>query len=275
MTPTHPSPAMTAAPRTAADPWNPSQYERFKSQREQPFHDLVAMLGVRNPPRVADLGCGTGALTAQLHRTVKARHTIGIDSSPTMLAQAGHHEKPGLRFVRADISTWSPDGRLDLIFSNAALQWIDDHPALFMHLTTLLAPNGVLAVQMPANFDHPSHTIAADVALEEPYASATGGHQRMSPVLTPEAYAHLLYDLGLRDLNVRLQVYCHELPSSADVVEWVRGTLLTDYQVRMPEAMFTSFVARYRERLLEVIGDHRPYLFAFRRILLRGRAASG
>ena len=252
--------------------WDPARYERFRAEREQPFRDLLQLVGVRQPERVADLGCGTGALTQDLHRTLQSQETTGVDSSPAMLQRAQALVEPGLSFVEADITVWTPSAPLDVVFSNAALQWVDDHHSLFERLARMLRPGGVLAVQMPANYDHPSHTVAAEVALEEPFASATGSYARVAPVLAPEAYAELLYRLGLIDLHVELRVYCHELESSAAVVEWVRGTLLTDYWVRMPEVMFDEYLARYRERLLAVIGDARPYLYAFKRILLRARA---
>ena len=257
-----------------ADVWSPQQYERFRAEREQPFWDLLQLVDVPPDGHVIDLGCGTGMLTRELHRAVHASATAGVDSSNAMLARAAEVDEPGLRFVKGDIGTWSPPSPCDVVFSNAALQWLDDHPRLFKRLCGFLAPDGVLAVQVPSNYDHASHTVAADVALEEPFASATGGYTRESTVLAPEAYAELLYALGLRDLHVRLQVYSHELPSTADVVEWVRGTLLTDYQPRMPATMFDRYVARYRERLLDTLGDQRPYLFAFKRILMRARAAA-
>ena len=265
---------MRTEPPPAADVWSPQQYERFRAEREQPFWDLLALVEVPPGGRVVDLGCGTGALTQGLHRAVHASDTVGVDSSNSMLARAAEIAEPGLTFVNGDIGTWSPPAPCDIVFSNAALQWLDDHPRLFERIRGFLAPRGVLAVQVPSNYDHVSHTVAAEVALEEPFASATGGYTRESTVLRPEAYAELLHALGLRDLHVRLQVYCHELPSTSDVVEWVRGTLLTDYQPRMPEAMFNRYVARYRERLLDTLGDQRPYLFAFKRILMRGRGAA-
>lgn len=262
----------SAAAPGVADVWSPAQYERFRAEREQPFWDLLRLVSVPPGGTVVDLGCGTGALTRELHLQVQARETVGIDSSDSMLARAAKIEEPGLRFVKGDIATWSPQSPCRVIFANAALQWIGDHPKVFTRLAGFLGPGGVLAVQVPSNYDHPSHTIAAEVALEDPFTSATGGYTRESTVLEPEAYAELLYAIGLRDLHVRLQVYSHELPSTADVVEWVRGTLLTDYQPRMPEAMFNRYVARYRERLLDTLGDQRPYLFAFKRILMRARA---
>lgn len=258
----------------AADVWSPEQYERFRAEREQPFWDLLELVDVPPGGRAVDLGCGTGVLTRELHRAVHASDTVGVDSSDAMLARAGEIDEPGLRFVRGDIATWAPAAPCDVVFSNAALQWLDDHPRLFTRLIGFLAPHGVLAVQVPSNYDHASHTVAAEVALEEPFASATGGYTRESTVLAPEAYAELLYALGLRDLHVRLQVYSHELPSTADVVEWVRGTLLTDYQPRMPERVFDEYVRRYRQRLLDTLGDQRPYLFAFKRILMRARRAA-
>ena len=264
----------TAAAPAAADVWSPEQYERFRAEREQPFWDLLQLVDVPPNGRVVDLGCGTGVLTRELHRAAHARETVGVDSSDSMLARAAEIDEAGLRFVKADIGTWSPPSPRDVVFSNAALQWLDDHPRLFTRLAGFLAPNGVLAVQVPSNYDHASHTVAAEVALEEPFVSAMGGYTRESTVLQPEMYAELLYALGLRDLHVRLQVYSHELPSSADVVEWVRGTLLTDYQPRMPESMFDEYVVRYRQRLLDTLGDQRPYLFAFKRVLMRARAAA-
>jgi trans-aconitate 2-methyltransferase len=258
----------------ARDMWNPERYERFQAERERPFADLLALIERRPAGVVVDLGCGTGALTTRLHAELSARETIGVDSSAAMLERAQATRVPGLRFVQADIAHWSPPEPADVLFSNAALQWVDDHPRLFARLAGMLAPGGELAVQMPANYDHPSHTIAAEVALEEPFASATGGYARVSPVLAPEAYAELLHQLGLAEQHVRLQVYGHVLDSTLAVVDWVRGTLLTDYAVRMSDALFEQFVMRYRERLLGVLGERSPYFFAFKRILLRAKGRS-
>ncbi|MFN2581819.1 MAG: methyltransferase domain-containing protein [Candidatus Dormibacteria bacterium] len=255
-----------------ADLWSPERYEKFRPEREQPFYDLLQLVEQRPVRRAVDLGCGTGRLTRELHRTLNAEATVGVDSSPAMLERARSLDEPGLGFVLADMRGWKPDAPFDVVFCNAALQWIDDHHALFRRLRGLVASEGTLAVQMPANFDHPSHTTAASTALEQPFSEATGGYTRVAPVLKAEEYAELLYALGFRDIHVRLQVYPHELASSSDVVEWVRGTLLTDYEVRMPAAMFEEYVRRYRERLLGTLGRRQPYLYAFKRLLLRARA---
>jgi len=256
------------------DTWNPKQYERFRGEREQPFHDLVALITKRPAARVVDLGCGTGVLTAALHRELAAIETLGVDSSDAMLERARALDVEGLAFARGDIGEWQPDAPFDLVFSNAALQWVGDHPRLFARLRAMLVPGGELAVQVPANFDHVSHTLAAEIAREEPFAGAMRGYVRTFAVLPPEGYAELLHELGFERQTVRLQVYGHVLDSPDAVVEWVRGTLLTDYESRMPEVMYTEFVARYRERLNAALGDQRPYFYAFKRILLWGRLAA-
>ncbi len=256
---------------TARDTWSPSQYERFRAEREQPFHDLVALISRRPACRVVDLGCGTGLLTAALHRELQATETLGVDSSDAMLERARTVETVGLRFVRGDIENWQPDAPFDVVFSNAALQWVGDHPALFARLTAMLTPGGELSVQVPANFDHVSHTLAADIAHEEPFVEAMQGYTRTFSVLPPEEYATLLHELGFVAQSVRLQVYGHVLESPDAVVEWVRGTLLTDYESRLPEPLYQEFVARYRARLHAALGDQRPYFYPFKRILLWGR----
>jgi trans-aconitate 2-methyltransferase len=257
------------------DAWDPARYERFRAERAAPFVDLLAL--VRRAPgmRVVDLGCGTGELTRRLHQTLGARETLGIDASEAMLARAHRLAGGGLGFARGDIAAFRPQAPLDLVFSNAALHWVSGHEALFPRLAAALAPHGQLAVQMPANFDHPSHTAAAAVADEEPFRGALGAAGQPRHVLAPERYATLLHDLGFDVQHVRVQVYAHRLEASADVVEWVRGTLLTAYETALPEDLFARFVARYRERLLETLGDRRPYLFTFKRVLLWADRAPG
>jgi trans-aconitate 2-methyltransferase len=180
----------------------------------------------------------------------------------------------GLRFAQGDIAEFR-EGGWDVVFSNAALHWLPDHAELFGRLAGLLNPGGQLAVQMPANHDHPSHVVAAEVAGDEPFRTALEGYHRVSPVQPPEWYADLLDRLGLADQHVRLQVYLHHLTSREEVVEWVKGTLLTDYESRMPAEVFEEFLGVYRERLLPRLEDTRPYRYPFKRLLLWGQRGSG
>jgi len=255
----------------AADAWDPRLYERFKAERRQPFDDLVRLVRRRPGMRVVDLGCGPGGLTAELHEVLGARETVGIDASDTMLAEAAARVHPGLRFERDDIAEFA--GRdFDLVFSNAALHWVPvGHAELLARLARALAPGGQLAVQVPANFDQPTHVVAADLAGEEPFASALGGRREFLSVLRPEEYATLLHRLGFEEQTVRLQVYPHLLPSRDAVIDWVRGTMLTAYETRLPGPLFERFLAAYRDRLLAVLPDERPFFFPFKRILFEGR----
>jgi trans-aconitate 2-methyltransferase len=188
-----------------------------------------------------------------------------------MLATSAAFAGPGLNFVEADIADFRGDQEWDLVFSNAALQWLPEHARLLTRLGAALAPGGQLAIQVPANFDHPSHRVAADVAAEEPFASALTARPRTPAVLPPETYAALLDELGFTRQHVRLQVYPHHLASRYDVVEWVRGTTLTGYQAVLSAELFAVFLERYRDRLLPQLRDTRPFFYPFKRILLWAR----
>jgi trans-aconitate 2-methyltransferase len=252
-----------------ADVWEPAQYDRFRDERRQPFTDLLALIRPRPGMRVVDLGCGTGELTQALHRHLGARETRGIDSSAAMLAQAEPRAGDGLGFAQGDIAEFASGPAYDLVFSNAALHWLPDHPALFARLTAALTEGGQLAVQVPANFDHPSHVVANEVAATPPFREALAGWQPPpSRVLEPEGYATLLARLGFREQHVRLQVYGHRLASPEEIVEWVKATLLTDYRRRLSADLYDRFVTVYRERLLARVEQTRPHFFAFKRILM-------
>jgi trans-aconitate 2-methyltransferase len=253
------------------DTWNPNQYERFRDERSQPFFDLLALVQPRPGMRVVDLGCGTGELTVEVHRRLQASETLGVDSSAAMLAKSAAFAGNGVRFERGDIGGFTAPRPLDLVFSNAALHWLPDHPALLQRLTRAVAADGQLAVQVPANHDHPSHAVAHAVAREAPFREALGGYARGKPVLEPEEYALLLHRLGYREQHVRLQVYAHRLAARADVIEWVKGTLLTDYQRRLPVELWPEYLERYQAQLLPQLEDARPYFYPFKRILFWGR----
>lgn len=262
----------------ATDSWDPAQYDRFRDERRQPFYDLLALIEPVPGGRVVDLGCGTGELTVALHRRLHAAETIGIDRSAAMLSDSDHLAGDGVRFARRDIADFpersGADGSFDVIAANASFHWIDDQSALLGRLTRALRPGGQLAFQVPANFDHASHTVATAVAAETPFAEALAAapiHPRS--VLSPEGYAVALYRLGFARQAVRLQVYGHLLDSGEGVVEWVKGTSLTPYREALPPPLYQEFVARYRARLMAVLGDQRPYFYPFKRILCWARLA--
>jgi trans-aconitate 2-methyltransferase len=254
------------------DAWNPEQYDRFRDERREPFTDLLALVRPRANMRVVDLGCGSGELTKIVHERLGARETLGIDSSEAMLARARGLAGDGLGFAAGDIGEFAPTATYDLIFSNAALHWVPDHPALFARLRAGLVDGGQLAVHVPANFDHASHRVANEVAAESPFREALQGWQPPdSRVLEPAEYAALLARLGFVEQHVRLQVYGHRLAAPEEIVEWVKATLFTDYRRRLPAELYERFVARYRQCLLARVEDTRPHFFSFKRILLWAR----
>ena len=256
------------------DVWNPQQYERFAAERSQPFYDLMALLEPVNEARVVDIGCGTGKLTAELHAHLGAAETTGIDSSQAMLAEAPVGVA-GLSFDVRDGTSFEHHRDFDVVFSNAALQWMPKHHDVICLWGEALAPGGQLAIQMPSNADHPSHLVSSELSHDPEFADDFDGEPPADPVsenvLAPEEYATLLHDLGFARQQVRLQVYGHVLPSSGDVVEWVKGTSLTRFEKRLSPETFDRFVDEYRRRLLAVIGDKSPYCYPFKRILIWGR----
>ena len=251
-----------------ADAWSPTQYERFRAERAQPFWDLASLVEPRPGMRIADLGCGTGELTAQLHQKLQARETLGIDSSAAMLARTP--QVGGVRFERRDIAEFDPPEKFDLVFSNAALHWVPDHPGLLRRLTSALAPGGQLAVQMPMMDDQITHVTAYDLARSPEFRSLLGGYERRAPLMEPERYATWLHRLGYVRQHVRVAVYAHLLESREEVVEWNRGALLTDYQKRLSPADWERFLDRYRRTLIPQLEDERPYFYPYPRILIWG-----
>jgi trans-aconitate 2-methyltransferase len=248
--------------RPSDDAWDPGRYARFREERTQPFRDLLAGTAPIPGGRAIDLGCGTGDLTAILHERSQAAGTLGVDRSEAMLAKAP--SAPGLRFVRADLAEFRPDRPFDLVFSNAALQWLPAHEALFARIRDWVAPGGALAVQVPANHHHPTHALASRIATGE-----FGAQARTPHVLRPEEYAVLLDDLGFADVRVDLRVYLHHLESRGAVFDWVQGTLLNAFRNHVAD--FDAFARRYREALLAALPDKRPFPFPFPRILMWAR----
>ncbi|MBX3461491.1 MAG: methyltransferase domain-containing protein [Planctomycetes bacterium] len=250
------------------DAWDPELYERFKHQRAQPARDLMALVARQPGMRVLDLGCGTGEITAELHGALGAASTLGIDRSTAMLAQASARQAQGLRFTDADIRTFAPDGALDLVYSNAALQWVDDHPALLARFKGWLAPGGQLAIQVPCADGHPTHTVAQE--LGERYGTGSLYHGG-SRVLNAEGYAALLYRLGFEQQQVFTRVYGHVLPDIDALVTFFSSTLLNPYKAALGEPRFAEFLRDYRAGLASHLGEPKPLFFPMARTLLWAR----
>ena len=248
------------------DTWSPDTYNRFKEERSQPFFALCKMVQPQPGMRILDLGCGPGELTQHLHEHFAARETIGLDASDNMLAKASARGGKGLRFLKGRIEDNPVAGEFDLVFSNAALQWVPDHEKILTHYAAKLSGGGQIAIQVPYNEESVFQAAAREVAGQ--FREPLGGYVRHLEALPPEGYARLLFRLGFAKQEVVLRVYPHVLPSLDAVVEWYRGTLLTTYESRLDAETFARFVARYREVLHERFEDARPFFFPFPRILL-------
>jgi trans-aconitate 2-methyltransferase len=188
-----------------------------------------------------------------------------------MLARSAAYAGNGVRFEQADVTEFAPARPFDVVFSNAALQWVQQHEELFPRIAKAVAPGGQFAIQMPDNDSYASHEIAKQVAREEPFLSAMDGYERVWPVQPPEWYAVLLDRLGFAEQRVSLNIYGHQLESRDGVLEWVKGTYLTDYERRLPPALYQRYLARYHELLVETFEDRKPFFYPYRRILIWGR----
>ncbi|BAY89956.1 MULTISPECIES: methyltransferase domain-containing protein [unclassified Tolypothrix] len=250
------------------DKWNPEQYERFQAERSRPFYDLVDLVNPQENLRVLDLGCGTGKLTKYLHETLAAKETLGIDASEKMLSVASQFAGNGLRFEQGRIEDNPGEGKFDVVFSNAALQWLTEHETLFAKLRNKLQAGGQLAIQIPAMDDEPVHQLAVETAQE--FSQELKGYVRRLEVLSPVDYAKILYKLGFVKQQVKLQIYGHLLPSREAVLEWYRGTLLTAYETQLDTQTYERFVARYQQKLFSILPDERPFFFPYKRILIWG-----
>ncbi|MCC7508634.1 MAG: methyltransferase domain-containing protein [Planctomycetes bacterium] len=250
------------------DAWNPALYERFKHERAQPARDLIGLVQPRPGMRVVDLGCGTGEITAELHAHLGAASTIGLDRSTAMLAQARPREVPGLNFVEGDISRFVPESGVDLVYSNAALQWVEDHPAQLARVRQWLAPGGQVAIQVPCADDHPTHTVVHELA--ERYGTGCLYHGA-SRVKTPAEYAALLFDLGFRQQQVFTRVYGHLLPDLDALVTFFSSTLLNPYKAALGDERFIAFRQDYRDALAKHLGEPKPLFFPMARTLMWGR----
>ena len=248
-------------------PWDPDCYEHFRNERAAPFEDLLKMVRVREGLKVIDLGCGTGDLTVRLAEALPESEVLGIDSSAEMLARASNTAHAGLRFEQRNL-TEVPD-EFDLVFSNAAIQWVPDHHSLIPYLFSLLRVGGQLVVQLPSNYRNASHVLIADQAAEEPFRSVLGDWMPERPVLLIEEYARILCEVGAGEITVFEKVYPHVLADADAVADWTSGTALVPYMERLPTGLREPFVEGYRAKL-RVAFPERPLFYGFRRTLFSG-----
>lgn len=227
--------------------WSPQQYLKFDTERLRPGRDLLARVSLETPSAIADLGCGTGTVTALMRARWPGATLTGVDNSRAMLERA-QAALPDVAFVSADLGRWQPSAPLDLLVSNAALHWLNDHGTLFPRLVSYLGSGGVLAVQMPAQHDGPSHRLGYELAESPAYRDRLGPRVRRRPILDAAAYYHMLRPLA-SSLDLWFTEYVHVLTGDDPVAEFTKGSLVGDWLAALPAEDAAAFEASYRERV--------------------------
>jgi len=251
-----------------AQGWDPSKYLEFAGPRLQPALDLLSRVPLAAPASVYDLGCGAGNVTRFLAERWPTASVTGVDGSPAMLAKA-RASAPTMTWEEADLQTWRPSRPANLLFSNAALHWLDDHARLFPRLVADLAPGGVLAVQMPRNHGAPSHTEMVAAAEAGPWRERLRPLVRAHPVGEPSFYYDVLAP-HVSHLDIWETEYLHVLDGANPVVEWTRGSALKPLLDGLEEPERSGFLAEYASRVARAYPP-RPdgrTLFPFRRLFI-------
>lgn len=249
--------------------WDSALYLKFARERTQPAIDLAARIGLSDPRRIIDLGCGPGNSTAVLARRWPSAALAGLDSSPAMIATA-RKDHPQVDWVVGDLATWTAPEPFDLVFSNAALQWVPDHARLLPHLLAQAAPGGALAFQIPGNFDAPAHRLMRELGASSSWRDAFRSPVREWHAEPVEFYYDCLAPRAAR-VELWFTDYLHVLDGAAGIVEWYRGTGLRPWLEALPD---NAAQARFQADYLAGIRAAYParpdgrVLFPFRRLFV-------
>jgi trans-aconitate 2-methyltransferase len=254
--------------------WDPVQYLSFADERSRPFFDLTGRIAAASPSCVVDLGCGPGQLTASLAARWPHADILGIDSSADMIAVADRIDdtetggRGTLRFRVEDVCDWRPAAPVDVIVSNAVLQWVPGHLELLPRWAGWLADGGWLAFQLPGNYDQPSHAILRELAAADQWRAALAGVELNRQSADPEVYLDLLARQGLA-VDAWETTYLHVLTGPDPVTEWYKGTGLRPVLSALEPAQAAEFTSQYGERVRQAY-PAAPYGTAlpFRRVFV-------
>jgi trans-aconitate 2-methyltransferase len=250
--------------------WDPKAYLDFEDERTRPAIELLARIAHRNPVHVIDLGCGPGNSTALLARRWPKARLEGLDSSEPMLDQA---RRSGIdaQWHSGSIPEWEPAKRYDVIFANAALHWLDDQDKLMRRLMSCLAPDGVFAFQVPANFNEPSHALMREVAVEGPWAVKLQGVRNI--VLGSERLYYELLEPLSSHLDIWQTTYLQVLTGEDAVFRWVSGTGLRPFINALEGEEREAYIAEYKKRLNRAypLRPSGKVLFPFQRLFVVAR----
>ncbi len=253
--------------------WDPEHYLTYADERGRPFVELLARVGAESPRTVVDLGCGPGNLTTLLRARWPEAVVRGLDSSPEMIEKARAVD-PTITFEVGDLTTWARDAEpVDVLVSNATLQWVPGHLHLLPALVDKVRSGGWLAFQVPGNFDEPSHTIRRDLAADAPYDAHTRG------VAVPGSHDPAVYLEALAGLGCRVDAwettYLHVLTGPDPVFAWVSGTGARPTLQALPGDLRPGFEAEYRRRLREAYPERDGrVVLPFRRVFVVAQVPS-
>ena len=251
--------------------WNPDTYNKFKSERFEPFYDLLKLVNVRPGLEVIDLGCGTGELTRILADTLPSSRVLGIDASQEMLNDSKSFENEQVSFECITIEEQlNSDKKWDLVFSNAAIQWVEDHKTLFPRIISGIKAEGQLLVQIPDQKQNISNKILNDLADQDPFKTIFLGWKRISPVLDIDAYAQILFENGSTSMTVFEKIYPLVLQDSNALFDWVSGTALIPYLEKLDGFNKQNFIDKYKI-LLQSNFDKSPVFYPFKRIIIEAK----
>jgi trans-aconitate 2-methyltransferase len=231
--------------------WSARQYVAFEDERTRPARDLLAAIPLAEARSVIDIGCGPGNSTELLVQRFPGAGVSGLDSSADMI-EAARKRLPQLQFEVGDIDQWADEGRFDVIFANAVLQWVPDHAALLPALAGRLSSGGSLAIQMPDNLNEPSHRLMREVAANGPWASKLAGAAgQRTDMASASDYFSMLRPHCAR-VDVWRTTYHHQLTGgAAGVVEWFKGSGLIPFLNPLSEAEQAAFLEQYQARVEE------------------------
>ncbi|HXH80368.1 trans-aconitate 2-methyltransferase [Nocardioides sp.] len=247
--------------------WDPQRYLTYADERGRPFVDLLARVGASAPTTVIDLGCGPGNLTQLLAERWPDARVSGLDSSTEMITAARASGGADIEWAVADLRDWTAPEPVDVLVSNATLQWVPDHLSLLPRLVDQVAPGGWFAFQVPGNFDEPSHTIRTEIAGRAPYDELT------RDVAVPSSHDLRDYFEALASLGMRVDAwettYLHVLTGEDPVFTWVSGTGARPTLQALPPDLRADFEAEFKQRLADAypVRDGRV-LLPFRRIFV-------
>jgi trans-aconitate 2-methyltransferase len=264
------------------DDWDPELYHRFRGYRAEPVERIFTRLILERAHNVVDLGCGTGEHTVELARRAPDANALGLDSSVAMIERASSLRSAldaGLQarvaFKRGDFRDLAADCEYDVVFSNAAFQWVSDHRAIFAQCFRALRPGGSLAVQMPANDRETAQVTIHALANERQWCDLLGGIRTPSDrsVQAPDVYHEVLSTIGFVDIDCHYHTFRHPMGSPAEVVEWSQATVLRPYLDALPAERRDGFIDELTRRLELAYGTSGKLTFEFRRLFLFARRA--